>query len=290
MADVLADPAVEKCRTEVDDAAERKCPVVGILTGISYISGVDYYQGINKQATQLLPPGKNMRNFPEMAMVSVNCAKYVDMLTHEDLTQAEDYLCGAVAKLNRIGVDFLAIASNTAHLIVDRIGREFPDLPVLHIADCSAEKARSFGAKKIGILGTAPTMSHPRSWLKIRLREHGLETIVPEAAYHERVYAIIKDELSFDVMKSESRDFLLDLVDQLARAGADTVLLGCTELELLVYEKGEPKTAIPLIRSAECHIAAIAKVQAGVMELKDYLPLGKRCKLGVVELNGQFTS
>eukprot|EP00397_Hematodinium_sp_SG-2012_P069443 GEMP01119374.1.p1 GENE.GEMP01119374.1~~GEMP01119374.1.p1 ORF type:complete len:172 (+),score=25.87 GEMP01119374.1:62-517(+) len=99
MADVLADPAVEKCRTEVDDAAERKCPVVGILTGISYISGVDYYQGINKQATQLLPPGKNMRNFPEMAMVSVNCAKYVDMLTHEDLTQAEDYLCGAVAKL-----------------------------------------------------------------------------------------------------------------------------------------------------------------------------------------------
>eukprot|EP00397_Hematodinium_sp_SG-2012_P052292 GEMP01061753.1.p2 GENE.GEMP01061753.1~~GEMP01061753.1.p2 ORF type:complete len:153 (+),score=32.64 GEMP01061753.1:51-461(+) len=106
MADVLADPAAKRCRTEVDDAAERKCPVVGILTGISYISGVDYYQGINKQATQLLPPGKNMRNFPEVAMVSVNCAKYVDMLTHEDLTQAEDYLCGAVAKLNRIGVDF----------------------------------------------------------------------------------------------------------------------------------------------------------------------------------------
>jgi len=250
-------------------------PVAGILTGISYVSGVDYYGGINKRVAELLPNGSKMASFPEIVLVSLDCAKYVGFIQEdgeEEMTRVAEYLLSGVRKINNAGADFLVIASNTAHLIADKIAQEIPNLPLLHIADAAALEAKRFGAKKVGILGTKPVMGHPTGWLKKRFHEHGLETLVPEQEYHEECYRIICDELTFDIFKPESREFYLMLVQRLAHAGADTVLLGCTEIELLMYAEGEPTTPIPLIRSAATHIEAVAQVQARKKKLSDYLP------------------
>eukprot|EP00746_Dinoflagellata_sp_MGD_P153088 gnl/MRDRNA2_/MRDRNA2_84066_c0_seq1.p1 gnl/MRDRNA2_/MRDRNA2_84066_c0~~gnl/MRDRNA2_/MRDRNA2_84066_c0_seq1.p1 ORF type:complete len:164 (-),score=25.45 gnl/MRDRNA2_/MRDRNA2_84066_c0_seq1:234-725(-) len=144
---------------------------VGVLTGVSYVSGVDYYRGINEQASKLMKQGKRMVPNPPMVMVSVDCDEYVDFLERGDDNGVKDYLLKGVARLHGAGADFLVIASNTAHICVDKVRSVIPDLPVLHIADTTgcAIKARKF--KTVGLLGTEPTM-RDGSWLKSQLAQH----------------------------------------------------------------------------------------------------------------------
>eukprot|EP00928_Gymnodinium_smaydae_P063408 TRINITY_DN46987_c0_g1_i2.p1 TRINITY_DN46987_c0_g1~~TRINITY_DN46987_c0_g1_i2.p1 ORF type:complete len:297 (+),score=69.49 TRINITY_DN46987_c0_g1_i2:68-892(+) len=243
---------------------------MGLLTGLSYVSGIDYYRGINQQVAKLLPRGAVMERNSEMVIVSLDCDGYVELLTAQDTPGVCEYLFRGVRKLHAAGVDFLVIASNTAHICHDLVRQRLPELPVLHIADCTAAACRGQG--RIGLLGTEPTM-RDGSWLKSRLALHGIEVTVPaEAADRQRCYDIICQELSFDVFTDASRAFFVDLVRRLHSDGGATggVILGCTEIELLVRQEDVPD--VPLYRSAELHIQAAARVQAGAASLEEYLP------------------
>eukprot|EP00403_Amphidinium_massartii_P023010 CAMPEP_0178393382 /NCGR_PEP_ID=MMETSP0689_2-20121128/12157_1 /TAXON_ID=160604 /ORGANISM="Amphidinium massartii, Strain CS-259" /LENGTH=234 /DNA_ID=CAMNT_0020013969 /DNA_START=60 /DNA_END=763 /DNA_ORIENTATION=+ len=230
---------------------------IGMLTGVSYVSGIDYYRGINERIAKLVPnvdggDGHRVGGF----------AEYVRLLTAHDSLGVSEYLARGVKKLHAAGVDFLVIASNTAHCCVDVVTERFPDLPILHIADCTAAAAKGRG--RIGLVGTKPTMEDG-SWLKSRLAMHGVEVVVPEAAADlQRCYDIICEELSFNVFTDESRSFFADLVRRLHReSGAEVPRL--QEIELLLRQSDVPD--VKLYRSAELHIEAAAQVQAGVLTL-----------------------
>lgn len=240
----------------------------GVLTGVSYVSGVDYYKGINEKASELLPRGRRMVPNPPIVMVSLDCDEYVDYLERKDDDGVKEYLLSGVRRLHGAGVDFLVIASNTAHICYDRVRESLPELPVLHIADTTATAIRERGLKTVGLLGTEPTM-RDGSWLKQRLRSHGIKVITPEAALDcRRCYDIICQELSFNVFKDESREFFVGLCRNLKAAGASGVVLGCTEIELLLKAGDVPE--VPLFCSAELHIGAAARVCAGQAKVEDF--------------------
>ncbi len=240
-----------------------RIPSLGILTGISYISGIDYFTGINKAVIEGTPIGKIMRPNPSIVMVSLDCDRYVHFLTTGAYQEVDEYLIGGVGRLVAAGCNTLVIASNTGHICVPAVQKKYPDLNILHIADCCAAELLDHGHRRIALLGTQPTMEQP--YLKERLAEHGIETIIPtDSNDRARIYDIICQELSFNILRDESRDYLVKIISELHRQGAQACLLGCTEIELLIQQQHIPD--VPLYPSAQIHIAAAADLLLGNTE------------------------
>mmetsp|Transcript_105724 Transcript_105724/g.329525 ORF Transcript_105724/g.329525 Transcript_105724/m.329525 type:complete len:263 (-) Transcript_105724:165-953(-) len=243
---------------------------VGLLTGVSYVSGLDYYRGINEKAAELVPKAKVMIPNPPMVIVSLDCDEYVDYLERNDDAGLQEYLLKGIKKIHAAGADFLVIASNTAHVCYGSIREALPGFPVLHIADTTAMSIRTFGFTRVGLLGTEPTM-RDGSWLKSRLEAHGISVVVPSSESEaRRCYDIICKELSFNELKDESRAFFVGLCRSMLTQGAQGVVLGCTEIELLVTARDVPD--VPLFCSAELHIAAAARVAVGQACVENYAP------------------
>lgn len=243
-------------------------PIVGILTGISYISGIDYYKQINENCTKILPVGSFMNRNPRLVLVSVDCDEYVALLESRNHEGVKEYLANGVDMLVKAGIDFLVIASNTGHLCLPEVEKRYPTLRVLHIVDCVAEKIKKEGFTMVGLLGTATTMREP--FWKDRLALHGISVIVPnEEVVQEEIFSIIKNELSFNIFKPESRNYLSKQAELLVNRGASGVVLGCTELELLLQQD---QCSALLYFSAQIHTAAISNVIARKSTLEDFIP------------------
>ena len=243
-------------------------PKLGILTGISYVSGLDYYKGINERVLADTPRCHSMSPNPPIVMASVDCDAYVHYLTHSP-SQVADHLLLGVRSLVAAGCDMLVIASNTGHIAVPAIALEFPDLGVLHIADCCAAELKGKKFSKVGLIGTKPTMVE--DYLKSRMLLHGITTLVPDDEQtQDKIYDIICQELSYNVFRDESRAKMVDVIRGLEARGAEACVLGCTEIELLVQEEDVP--GFPLLPSAEIHIQTAANVLLGKTELEDVLP------------------
>ncbi|CAE8609301.1 unnamed protein product [Polarella glacialis] len=256
----------------VSGACPASMKTLGMLTGLSYVSGLDYYRGLNERIAKLMPRGRCMERNSEMVIVSLDCDEYVHLLESHDADGVREYLFRGVKKLDAAGIDFLVIASNTAHICHDLIRARIPKLPILHIADCVAAAAKGAGSLSLGLLGTEPTM-RDGSWLKQRLAAHGVKVVTPSSADDQRrCYDIIKQELSFNIFREESRQFFVDLARKLYHEEGATggVILGCTEIELLVRKVDADD--VPFFRSAELHMDAAARVQAGIADLEDFLP------------------
>lgn len=242
--------------------------VIGILTGISYQSGLDYYKGINelyasiKGKRLLMPPN------PKMVMVSVDCDEYAHMLTNKDWDGVKRYLLEGVQRLKAAGSEFIVIASNTGHICLDNLMAPAP-LPYLHIADCTAKAIKDKGLSKVGLLGTEPTMRE--NYLIDRLKMHGLEVIVPELPQDlTQIFQYIMHELGFGVFKPETLEFFKSQVMKLVQRGAQGVILGCTEIELLIKQEHCP--SVPLFASGQLHISAAAQVTAGTLDISAFNP------------------
>ncbi|MEM7348446.1 MAG: amino acid racemase [Chloroflexota bacterium] len=242
---------------------------LGILTGISYVSGLDYYKGIhekvlaNTDKRHLMPPN------PPMTMVSVDCDEYAHYLTSRDLDQVATYLLKGVDKLVATGCNLLVIASNTGHICVPAVEQAYPDLNVLHIADCCAYQLKRQGFTQVGLVGTQPTMEE--AYLHDRLAQHDIRTLVPqETEVREEIYRIIYEELSFNDFRESSRQTMVDAMRRLGEQGAQACISGCTEIELLVQQTHIPE--IPLLPSGEIHIETTADVLLGNRNLDDVLP------------------
>lgn len=242
---------------------------LGILTGISYVSGVDYYKGIHEKVLAHTPKKFLMPPNPPITMVSVDCDEYVQYLTSKEFDRVSNYLLGGVDKLVAAGSDWLVIASNTGHICVPSVEAAHPDLKILHIADCCAYQLKQQELTQVGLVGTKPTMEE--TYLHERLARHGITTIVPQdMAVQEEVYRIIYEELSFNELKDASRKTMVEVIRELGEQGAQACILGCTEIELLVQQEHVPE--LPLLPSAEIHIQATADILLGNMQLEDVLP------------------
>lgn len=244
-------------------------PRLGILTGISYVSGVDYYRGIHERVLAATPVRHLMPPNPPMTLVSIDCDTYAHHLTEHEFERVHRHLLDGVDKLVATGCDLLVIASNTGHICVPAVEAAHPGLDILHIADCSAHKLRRLGVTTVGLVGTQPTMEQP--YLKERLARHGITTITPnDPDARSEIYRIIYEELSLNEFVPASRDRIVAEIRTLADRGAAACILGCTEIELLVQQKHIPE--LPIIPSAETHIDVIADVLLGNAQLADVLP------------------
>ncbi|MGR1185111.1 aspartate/glutamate racemase family protein [Aeromonas veronii] len=229
-----------------------KC--IGLLGGMSWESTVSYYQALNRGVRAQLGGLHSAR----VLLNSVDFAG-IERLQHAGDWPATARLLAAEArKLQDGGADFLLIGTNTMHKVAPEI-EDAIDIPLLHIADATAAKLRADGITRVGLLGTRFTME--QDFYKGRLQTNfGLEVLVPAEAERERVHRIIYDELCLGEIRASSRAEYLAIIEGLVAAGAEAVILGCTEIALLV---GDARAAVPLYDTTAIHAeAAVARALA----------------------------
>lgn len=222
-----------------------KC--IGLLGGMSWESTVSYYQALNRGVRAQLGGLHSAR----VLLNSVDFAA-LERLQHAGDWPATAHLLAAEArKLQDGGADFLLIGTNTMHKVAPEIEAAI-DIPLLHIADATAAKLQADGITRVGLLGTRFTME--QDFYKGRLQDRfGLAVLVPDEAGRERVHRIIYDELCLGEIRESSRAEYLAIIEGLAAAGAEAVILGCTEIALLL---GDARAAVPLYDTTAIHAEA----------------------------------
>lgn len=227
---------------------------IGLIGGMSWESSLEYYRILNETTKEKL----GGLHSAKCILFSVDFAE-VEALQRQDRWQeAAHLMVRAGQSLERAGADFLVICANTMHKLVDDIEANV-HIPLLHIADATAEKVKAAGIRKIGLLGTRFTMEH--DFYKGRLTDrHGLEVITPESSNRETVHRIIYDELCLGIVKQESREQYIEIMGKLVGAGAEGIILGCTEIELLVHD-GDAQ--VPLFPTTRIHAVAAAEYALG---------------------------
>lgn len=221
--------------------------VIGLIGGMSWESSAHYYRIINQETRGRLGGVHSARSL----MWSVDFGE-IERLQHEgrweELT-AE--MIDAVRRLERGGADFIVLCTNTMHRMAGEIEAAVA-IPLLHIADPTAERIKGAGFTRVGLLGTGFTME--QDFYKGRLRDkHGLEVLVPEADDRRTVHEIIYKELVAGVVREESRDAYRAVIARLIERGAQAIILGCTEIMILVRPED---SAAPLFDTTEIHAVA----------------------------------
>eukprot|EP01084_Bolivina_argentea_P246575 412636_1 len=256
----------------------RTMRTIGIVTGVSHISGADYYIQLNDKIQSQLP-WKYAGFSSKIALYSVNLEEYVEYLHYGRYDLVDALMCDAASRVIKAGADFLVIASNTCHMTVPAIKKLYPYFPILHIADCCAMELKQQNITCVGLVGTAHTMKG--DYIVNRLKQHGLKVVVPKSDYvHQEMERIIEQELSFNKFISKSRKFFVNTIqnDLVEKQGAQGCILGCTEIELLVKQKDIPN--VPLFNSAQLHIDAAVQVQLCKKNVWDFEPKTNfKCRL-----------
>ena len=220
---------------------------IGLLGGMSWESTELYYRWINEGVKQKLGGLHSAR----IALVSVDFEE-IEKLQHNDQwDQAGEALATAAQQVQAAGADFLLICTNTMHKVAPQIDAAI-DIPILHIADATAEKILAKGLNTIGLLGTNFTME--QDFYKGRLVDkYGLNVIVPSERDREIVHNIIYEELVLGIVKEESRAEYLRIMQKMVADGAEGIIEGCTEIVILVQQE---HTDIPLFDTTAIHAEA----------------------------------
>jgi aspartate racemase len=204
---------------------------IGLIGGMSWESSVSYYRLVNTEVKRRL----GGLHSAQVLMHSVDFAP-IEALQHQgDWDGAAAILIDAARRLESGGADFFLIATNTMHRVADEVAGAV-DIPLLHIADATAEVLQRDGVRRIGLLGTAFTME--LEFYKNRLSERfGIDVIVPELHDRQMVHDIIYQELCQGQVDDESREVYLAIIDRMACEDIDGVILGCTEIGMLVEQR-----------------------------------------------------
>lgn len=222
---------------------------MGLLAGMSWESSSVYYQLINRQVQQRLGGVHSAK----MLMYSFDFGEISRLQQSARWDEATNKLADVGKTLASGGADFVAICCNTMHLMADDVEKA-ARVPLLHIADPLGETAKKSGMTKLGLIGTRFTMDEPRI-IADRLRtKFGLEVIVPDKAGRDTIDAIIQTELVKGVIREESRARYRTVMNDLVAQGCQAIILGCTEIPLLV---GQADASVPLYDTMQLHAAAI---------------------------------
>jgi aspartate racemase len=221
---------------------------IGLLGGMSWESTVPYYRLINQSVAAKLGGFHSAR----LLLYSVDFHEIELLQQRGAWDEAGELLADASAALERGGAEFLVICTNTMHRVADAIERRVR-IPILHIADATADAVRRAGIGRVGLLGTRFTME--QEFYRGRLERHGLRVTVPGAADREIVHRVIYEELCRGALRDESRDEYRRIIADLVRGGVEGVIFGCTEIGLLV---GEGDAAVPTFDTTEIHARAAA--------------------------------
>jgi len=204
---------------------------MGLLGGMSWESTLVYYRAINEIVRESL----GGLHSASLILNSVDFGPLERLQHADDWAQIARVLAGAAIQLERAGADFLIICTNTMHRVAPEI-QEALQIPLLHIADATGEVLVEQGIKTVGLLGTAFTMEQP--FYRERLEQHHqLDVIVPDDRDRAFVHKVIYEELCLGRFRPEARQEYLRIIDRLAARGAEAVILGCTEIGMLVDQQ-----------------------------------------------------
>lgn len=220
---------------------------IGLIGGMSWESSIEYYRIINETAKAKLGGLHSAKSI----MYSVDFAE-IEILQHQGKwAEAAQMLIDAAKNLENGGADFIVLCTNTMHKVADDIQANVK-IPLLHIADATAQLVKDSGIQKIGLLGTRFTMEE--EFYKGRLsQKYGLNVCIPNAQERENIHRVIYDELVVGKIEQRSKAQYIGIIEQMVNQGAEGVILGCTEIGLLVHQED---SRVPLFDTTRIHAEA----------------------------------
>ncbi|MCE8039835.1 aspartate/glutamate racemase family protein [Halomonas sp. MCCC 1A11062] len=223
---------------------------IGLLGGMSWESTVSYYRALNEGVKAALGGFHSAK----LCLYSVDFAE-IERLQHAgDWDATAEILSRAARSVEAAGADFLLIGTNTMHKVAPQVA-EAVSIPLLHIADATAQRLADDGIRRVGLLGTRFTME--QDFYKGRIAEgFGIEVLVPDSAQRDLVHEVIYHELCLGQVKETSRQRYLEIIESLREQGAEAVILGCTEIALLVQQS---HTTVPLYDTTAIHAEEAVK-------------------------------
>ncbi|ARF80929.1 aspartate/glutamate racemase family protein [Kitasatospora aureofaciens] len=227
---------------------------LGLIGGMSWESTAEYYRTLNELTRARLGGLHSAR----LVLHSVDFADIEQLQAAGRWEEAGAVLADAARSLEAAGAELLLICTNTMHKVADQVAAAVT-VPLLHLADATADAVRAAGLRRIGLLGTAFTME--QDFYRGRLASGGLDVLVPDAESRALVHRVIYEELCVGVVREEARTAYRQVIQELVAAGAEGIVLGCTEIELLV---GPGDSPVPVFPTARLH--AEAAVSAALAE------------------------
>lgn len=216
---------------------------IGLIGGMSWESTVTYYKIINETVKEKL----GGLHSAKCILYSIDFQEIEECQANGNWEKSGEILGEAANNLEKAGADFIVICTNTMHKVVNQI-KEKISIPILHIAEMTAEKILEKGLKNIALLGTKYTME--QDFYKSKLIEKGINVIIPDKNDIEIINKVIYDELCLGIINSNSKKKFLEIVDKLRSKGAEGIILGCTEIGLLIKNED---TDVPLFDTAIIH-------------------------------------
>lgn len=219
---------------------------IGLVGGMSWESSAEYYKLLNTGVESRLGGLHSART----VMTSVEFAEVTALQEQERWDEVAEILASAARGVEAAGADFLMLCTTTFHRVAEQVEAAI-EIPLLHLGDVVASAVKERGIEKVALIGTTFAMS--RTFFTDRIASHGLEVIVPDAEYHAEINRVIYDELVHGKVLDSSRKRAGQLVERLWDQGAGGVILGCTELELLLKQSD---VEIPVFPSTSLHVGA----------------------------------
>ncbi len=227
--------------------------IIGLISGMSWESSAAYYRFINTFTKNRLGPLHSAKSL----MYTVDFAE-IEALQHAGRwDKAAEILIDAAGRLERGGAECLVLCTNTMHKLADQI-QVATHLPFIHIADATAERVKAKGVRKVGLLGTAFTMEE--AFYRERLEGFGLEVLIPDAPDRALVHRIIYNELCQGQVNPASKAEYVRVMQNLVAQGAEGIILGCTEITLLV---GQEDVSVPVFDTTRIHAEAAVDFALG---------------------------
>lgn len=219
---------------------------IGLIGGMSWESTQSYYQLLNQGIKNKL----GGLHSAKIVLVSLDFAHIAALQKQQDWPQMAEILIKAAKQVEAAGADYLLICTNTMHKLAEQV-QAAVSIPLLHIADAVGENLIQHNFKKVALLGTQFTME--QDFYKQRLADKfAIDVLIPDAQGRETVHRVIYDELCKGIISPESKAEYLTIIDDLTQQGAEAIILGCTEIALLVQQSD---TSIPLLDSTALHCA-----------------------------------
>ncbi len=216
---------------------------IGLLGGMSWESTELYYRWINEETKRI----RGGLHSALIAMVSVDFQEIVELQQKDNWATAAEILSLKARSVEAAGADFLLICTNTMHKVASEVQSAI-SIPLLHVADATAQRVKEAGLTTVGLLGTRFTME--QDFYRGRLEEHGIDVLIPSGNDVDIVHRIIYEELCLGDVREESRVEYLRIVDQLSASGAEGLIEGCTEIGMLLQQE---HTSVPLFDTTAIH-------------------------------------
>jgi aspartate racemase len=219
---------------------------LGLIGGTSWVSTLDYYRLLNEETNRRL----GGHNSARIIMYSLNFQEVLDFANRQDEKGLKKMLLDIARSLVDGGAMGIVLCANTFHQYAEFIGEQI-SVPIIHIAEATALEIRKAGLNRVALLGTRITME--KDFYKNILSEHKIETLIPDKAERNFIHGAIYNELSIAIFKEETKKRLIGIMNNMIQRGAQGIILGCTELPLILSQKD---CSVPIFDTLRIHVMA----------------------------------